>query len=191
MTSYLLVPPAEEPLSLAETKVYLRVDNTDEDTLISTLIASARLHVEGITGRAMVDQTWRVLCDDWPVDGQIPLPVAPFSSLVLVNAFDAEGTAVAINLGQFQPETDTQSARLILPPAVSDSPALRDINGIEIDYVAGYGTAADVPADLKRACLALVGHWFEHRDAVFVAGSGAIIPDGFDALLTNYHAVRL
>lgn len=191
MTSYLLVPPAEEPLSLAETKVFLRVDSGDEDSLISTLIASARLHVEGITGRAMVDQTWRVLCDDWPIDAQISLPVAPFSSLVGVTAYDANGDGTAINLAQFQSETSTQSARLILPKAVTDSPALRDVNGIEIDYVSGYGAAADVPVDLKRACLALIGHWFEHRDAVFVAGSGAIIPAGFDALLTNYKSVRI
>lgn len=192
MTAYLLVPPASEPVSLAEAKTYLRVDNSDEDALITTLIAAARMHVEGTTGRALIEQTWRVLLDDWPVDRMIELPVAPLRSLTAVRAYDADGDVTAISLAQFQPETATERARLILPNGVSDSPVLRDFNGIEVDYIAGYADApTNVPDDLKRACLVLIGHWFEHRDAVFVAGSGAIIPDRFDELLRAYKQVRL
>ena len=70
-------------------------------------------------------------------------------------------------------------------------PELRERLGLEIDYVAGFGEAADVPPDLKQALLVLVGHWFEHRDAVLVAGAGAVIPFGFDRLVASYRKVRL
>jgi len=48
-----------------------------------------------------------------------------------------------------------------------------------------------VPADIRQALLALVGYWFEHRDAVIVAGSGAVVPTGFDRLVAPYRSVRL
>src|SRR4051812_22094950 len=39
MTSILLTPPAAEPITLAEAKAYLRVDNGDDDAVITALIA--------------------------------------------------------------------------------------------------------------------------------------------------------
>jgi uncharacterized phiE125 gp8 family phage protein len=48
-----------------------------------------------------------------------------------------------------------------------------------------------VPADLRQALLGLVAHWFEHRDAVIVAGSGVVIPSGFDRAVARYKRVRL
>lgn len=42
-------------------------------------------------------------------------------------------------------------------------PALRERQGIEIDYVAGFGTdPADMPVDIVQALLLLVGYWYEH-----------------------------
>jgi hypothetical protein len=39
--------------------------------------------------------------------------------------------------------------------------------------------------------LALLAYWYEHRDAVIVAGSGTVVPTGFDALLGPHKRVRL
>jgi uncharacterized phiE125 gp8 family phage protein len=61
MTSYLIAGPGEEPVSLAEAKAFCRIDGTDEDALVSALITAARLHVESITGRALLTQTWRLI----------------------------------------------------------------------------------------------------------------------------------
>jgi len=192
MTSYLLAGPAAEPVALGEAKAFLRVDGTDEDAFISTLITAARLHVEGTTARALIAQTWRLVCDDWPVSRIIDLPVAPVISLTTITAYDADGMGTSIALSQFQPETNVAPARLFLPSGIAGAPALRERNGIEIDYVAGYGTEADdVPDDLKQAVLSLVGYWFEHRDAVVIAGSGAVVPPGFDRLIANYRVHRL
>jgi len=192
MTAYLLAGPAQEPVSLAETKVFLRVDGGEEDGLISTLIAAARLHIESLTNRVLIEQTWRVVLDCWPPDRIINLPVAPFRALVQILTYDLEGTSTALALAQFQSEAKVAPARLFLPPAIDGAPVLRARGGIEIDYVAGYGVSPqDVPVDLRQALITLVAYWFEHRDAVLIAGSGSVVPTGFDTLVLAYRTVRL
>jgi len=191
MISYLLAGPAEEPVSLAEAKAFLRLDADHYDGLVLTLIAAARLHVESITGRALVTQSWRLVLDAWPEDRAVTLPVSPLVSLTSVTAFDEQGDDQAVPLAQFEAPTAVTPARLILPRTIAGMPALRERFGIEIDYVAGFGAAIDVPSDLKRGVLALVAHWFEHRDAVLVAGSGAVIPPGFGQMISPYRQVRL
>ncbi|PXA98134.1 hypothetical protein DMC47_10150 [Nostoc sp. 3335mG] len=188
MTSYLLAGPAEEPVSLAEAKAFLKVDDTAEDGLITTLIGAARLHVEGITGKALLAQSWRVVLDDWPDNGVVKLPVAPLIAVTGISATDGNGASHELPLDQFRSEAD----RLIVTRVVVGMPALQERQGIEIDYVAGFGTEADeVPADLKQAMLGLIAHWYEHRDAVIVAGSGAVVPSGFDRLIAAHKRVRL
>src|SRR5690349_22923327 len=114
MTSYLLAGPAEEPVSLAEARAFLKVDDVAEDGLITTLIGAARLHVEGVTGRALLAQSWRVVLDAWPADRQVKLPVTPFMALTEITAYDAAGAALALPLAQFLNEPD----RLLLPATV-------------------------------------------------------------------------
>lgn len=192
MTSYLLAGPAVEPVNLAETKVFLRVDDSAEDGFIATLITAARLHVEGVTGRAMISQSWRVMRDDWPLSRKVDLPVAPLITISAINVYDDDGTPTSLALAQFQPETKVAPAHIFVPASIVGMPEMREHNGIEIDYLAGFGVAgSDVPADLRQALLSLVGYWFEHRDAVVIAGSGAIVPPGFDLLVQAYRRVGI
>jgi len=191
MISYLLAGPAEEPVSLAEARAFLRLDSEAEDGLVSTLVAAARLHVESVTGRALVNQSWRLVLDAWPTDCVVTLPVSPLVSLTAITAYDEDGDDHAVPMAQFEAATGVTPARLILPRTVAGMPVLRERFGIEVDYVAGFGEADDVPSDLKRGVLALVAHWFEHRDAVLVAGSGAVIPPGFNQMISPYRQVRL
>jgi hypothetical protein len=145
MTSYLIAGPGGEPVSLAEAKQFARIDGSDEDALVGALIAAARLHVESITGRALITQTWRLVLPC--VKGLlVPLPVVPAMALV-----DAPAGAVL------------QGDAVLLATAVDE---------LTVDYTAGYGGAGDVPADLKQAVLALVDDWYENRDSVTTAPVG-------------------
>ncbi len=192
MTAYLLAGPAIEPVTLAEAKAFLRVDAEAEDGLITTLISAARLHVEGTTARALIAQSWRLVLDCWPADRVVSLPVGPVISLTAVTAYDSEGDPHDIPLAQFLAETEVAPARLMLPLSVAGMPPLRERQGIEVDYAAGYGAdREDVPVDLRQALLVLVAYWFEHRDAVIMAGSGSVVPSGFDRMVAPYKRVRL
>lgn len=184
MTSYLLAGPATEPLTLAEAKAWLRLDGDDEDALVGALIASARLHVESVTSRALIAQIWRLLLDDWPDNFVVRLPVSPVLSLTTIAVHGSDGGSTAIDLDGI----DVGRSELLLP-ADHERPDKREYQGIAIDYVAGYGADADdVPEPLKQALLLLVAFWFEYRDSVVV---GSIAPAGFEALVAPYRAVRL
>ncbi len=192
MTSYLLTGPASEPVALADAKAFLKLDTTDDDALVSTLITAARLHVEGTTGRALLSQGWRVVLDDWPPGGLVRLPVSPLLSLTAITAYDAAGDPVSLPLTGVLWDATAAPTVLFLPAGYGVAQILRQRQGIEIDYVAGYGAdPADVPATLKQALLTLVAYWLENRDAVVIAGSGSVVPTGIDLLLAPYRSVRL
>lgn len=183
MISYLLTGPAEEPVSLAEARAFLRLDGTEEDGLVETLVAAARVHVETVTGRAMLAQTWRAVLDDWPDAGRLRLPLGPVRAVTDIRVFDEtdDDHVVALDGLRILPDS------VVLP--VVALPVLRGTLAVEIDYVAGEGTVAEVPADLRHAVLVLVAFWFENRDLTFVEGRA--VPPGFEQLLAGYSRVRL
>lgn len=192
MTSYLLAGPAEEPVSLAEARAYLRVSDDAEDGLIEALVSAARIHTEAVTARALLAQSWRLVLDAFPAERVVKLPVAPLVSLTAVTAHGADGVGVELDLGQFLPDGGAVPVRIILPGEIAGLTALRARMGIEIDYVAGFGTEPEeVPADLRQALLTLVAYWYENRDAAILSGSGAPIPAGFERLVSGYRRVRL
>ncbi len=192
MTSYLLAGPAQEPVSLADMKAFLRVEDGAEDGLIDALVSAARIHVEGMTGRALLAQTWRVTLDRWPDNRAIRLPVAPVIALSEIKAYDLDGNSHQIADEQFLTDGQRVPAQIICPASVEGSPVLRERNGIEVDYVAGFGTEPeDVPGDLLHSLKTLVAYWYENRDSVIVSGAGAAVPAGFERLVSPYRQVRL
>ncbi|MCX7329611.1 MAG: hypothetical protein NTW00_16270 [Hyphomicrobiales bacterium] len=67
MSPILIVPPAAEPVTLADAKLYLRTAGPDEDDLVIALIRAARHLVAAASNRLLVSQTWRLVCDAWPL----------------------------------------------------------------------------------------------------------------------------
>ncbi|MEQ1619683.1 MAG: head-tail connector protein, partial [Terricaulis sp.] len=84
MTITILTPPASEPITLAEAKLFLRIDQTAEDPLITTLIAAAREAVEVACGRALITRRVRESLDIWRRDsiGGAVLGLGPVTNVV-------------------------------------------------------------------------------------------------------------
>jgi Phage gp6-like head-tail connector protein len=71
-----LTPPTVEPVSLSDTKAYLRVDFGDDDALLATLISRARSLCEMITGRAWgYQQIQTVYTIERPEGGTVSGPI--------------------------------------------------------------------------------------------------------------------
>ncbi len=188
MTPILIAPPAVEPISLAEAKAWLRVENIAEDEIVGALIASARLVVESLTRRFLVSQTWRLVFDAWP-GGSIPLPFSPVRS-VIVRTYAANGVATTAPPSSYTLEHHAGDARLRFITAPPEPG--RQIAGIEIDIEAGFATSAqDVPAPLRQAVRLLVARWYENRGDVEADADLSRTPASVAALVGPYRRVRL
>ncbi len=91
MIPFLVDGPQLEPVSLAEAKAWLRVDGTEEDSLIQALIVSARLVIEAEIGRVLVAQNWRLVGDAWPSGEAIPVKIGKVISDSGGRVFPADG----------------------------------------------------------------------------------------------------
>jgi len=189
-----LVPitaPAVEPLSLAEAKSHLRIDGNDDNMLLASLILTSRLHIEAALGLALVTQSWAWFLDKWPRGLVLTLPMRPVQSITAVRVRAADDSALTIAPEFYDLDGKGVPPRLALS-RVSPLPLPgRHTNGIEIDFVAGFGaTAASVPAPVRQALLLLVAHWYEHRAPFELAGGTKPIPPSVSELLMPYRQVR-
>ena len=188
-------PPAIEPLTLDETKTFLRVDQSSDDNLISSLITAARMFCEGYTGRSLITRSYSLYLDRWPgarlirpfdserrhlypVADAIVLPYPPLLSVTQINIYAADNSSCAFNAANYF--VDTAGARLVLNEGVVPPLPLRVINGIEVQYTAGYGaTEDDVSALLRQGILQLIGYLYENRgdtpaEALFTSGAAVL-----------------
>lgn len=189
MSAVLLVPPASEPLSLADAKAFLRVAHDDDDAVITALIAAARGHVEALTRRALLTQTWRVTRDAWPRNGIIALRIGPLQSVVAARVVDPDGTAHAVDVENFV--VDTGGNAIAAPSWALPMPGRRRA-GIELDVLCGFGAAAgDVPDDLIQALLRLVAHWYDNRGIIAIGGTTAVLPAGVHELIAPHRMLAL
>lgn len=175
-----LTPPAAEPLTLAEAKLHLRVDAgiTDDDSLITALIVTARQQAEHRTGRALVTQQWRHSVDAFPADS-LELPLPKLQSVQAVSYLDSNGTRQTLANNEYDVIADELVGRII--PAYGKSwPSCREHPGsVRVDYTCGYGAAVDVPQSIKAWMLLAIGAWYENREALSSGQPVAELPRGF------------
>jgi uncharacterized phiE125 gp8 family phage protein len=189
MTLLRTVDPAVEPVNLAEIKRHMRIAHDSEDEFLSGLIRAAREDVERSTGVAMINQSWRLVLDRWPENACVALARHPVREVLSVTVFGREGEASVLNPGDCQVDTLSRPARLHVERRPEP---LRSMNGIEIDFSAGFGEAGtDVPDLLKRAVTLLVAHWYEFRAAYGAADQPVSYPGGYDRLIAGYRDRRL
>jgi len=189
MPSLLITPPAVEPITLDQAKDHLRVTNTTDDALISTLIAAARRFAEGYCRRALITQVWDLYVDKFPdaVRGVLEIPFGELQAVTSVTYYDADGALQTLSASLYQVEAIREPAR-IRPIATETWPATYDqMNAVTVRFTAGYGDApGDVPEQVVQAMLMLIGHLYENRESSSRAAVITEIPMGTEYLLDPY-----
>lgn len=185
----LVTGPALEPVSLTELKTHLRIPTAteDEDLYLGQTILDAVRWIEDDLNIAMINQTWKLTLDKWPGyhepwwDGvrempiselysgdrakDIVLPRFPLVSVSSVTVYDEESNSTAVTIANvFDIDINSTRGRMKLKRGATWPIATRSLNAIEINYVAGYGTAAeDVPPSLRRGVLEMAAYLYTHR----------------------------
>ena len=186
MSIVLTTPPVIEPVTLDEAKTHLKVDTTDDDTLIGTLISAARAKAEWNTGRALITQDWTFAADCWPQDNVFELPFPPLQSVTSVTAYALDDTAMVLDPSIYQVDTMSSPARLTLKANASPPVNLRALNAVQIVFTAGYGDSEnDVPALIREAILEIVADMYVNR------GDTDEVPLAAMALLAPYRIMNI
>lgn len=205
------VEPTGEPVvfdgldNLAEVgvKQHLRLDDGGEQVFVEGLITAARQHVERVTGRSLMLQTWRLTLDGFPAgrlnDDRSPAIegddlLLPYPNLLAVTSIkydDVDGTEQTIDAADYRAQVDDVPGRIALAYGKSWPSTRGHAGGVRVLYTAGYSAGvtlaaqrAAVPQSIKLAILLLVGHWFEHREVVVVGTISSSLQFTVDSLLS-------
>lgn len=175
-------------VTLEDMKLFLRVDGTTDDDLISSLIDAATDMVKQYTRRAILTETLELIVDRPTNSGmdeldrlgsgvhhttrqaamgwsnEIDLPFIPIQSVTSIKTYDATNTEHTMTASDY--ELDQQGGRIYLDNGVSWPSDLRDREAMVIRYVAGYGDdPEDIPESIKLAVKMYVSNMYNCRES--------------------------
>jgi uncharacterized phiE125 gp8 family phage protein len=181
----LITAPAQDPVTVAEMKAYLRVDGNDFDTTIGNLIKAAREAAQDYQNRAFFTQTWELSFDRFPYihagcryapGCEIPFP--PLQSVQSVKYYDQNGTETTMDLANFIIDKRSEPGRIILKSGLRwPSVTLQEIDSFIVQFTAGYNDVNKIPNAVKLAYMLFVTHRFENPGS-------EDIPQAFYSLLS-------
>ncbi len=166
------------PVSLPEIKARLDVTSEADDPELMAQIRAVTTHLENYCRRTFVDTTFTMFLDRFPGkalpwwDGirqiadteltdlteAILIPLAPLDSITHVKAHKQDGTETTVTSSNYIVDTASEPGRVALKMTQSwPTDSLRSINGVEVEFIAGYGpVGSDVPEPIREAVMVCV-----------------------------------
>jgi uncharacterized phiE125 gp8 family phage protein len=169
---------ATYPITLAEAKAQCRVTGTDEDDLITGMIAAATEDAEAIQNRTFVSRTRTFYRDDFTYDGYdasgrgyIELPYPPLQSITSIAYIDGDGVTQTLSADTYTVDTGGEAklpGRIYLAYGESWPTVRSQHNAVTITAVCGYSSVSAIPYAVKQAIKLKVGDLYEHREDTVV-----------------------
>lgn len=156
-----IIAPASLAIDVDYVKSKLRVEHDQHDAMIESFIMAAIDYAEGpegLTGRALIDQTWDLYLDAFPVcrpvrgphwrrDDHIEIPLPPLIEVVGVFYLDSTGSEQELDAALYAVDDASQPAR-VLPAAGKSWPQAQCAsNAVRIRFRAGYLDQTVSPAE--------------------------------------------
>lgn len=181
--------PVVEPVSVSEAKAHCRVDTTNDDQYIASLVSAAREYCETYMDETLVDTEYVMRLDAFPP--RIELPRPPMSQTpertavtIVYTTGEAGGTAT-LDATQYRVDRDAVVGTLRPLYGGSWPSHLLDYGSVSVTWWAGRGRdGTAVSPRVRAAILMLVGQWYERRMAADAANLSEM-PFGVKALLDS------
>jgi hypothetical protein len=211
MSLSLITPRALQPVTLAEAKLQARIDATDEDALVTSMIIVATDECEAIMQRAILPQTWQRTLDAF-FDANVyqdPIPITvdlirgtsyttgaaaiglqrpKVTSITSVKYIDINGTLQTLGGGLYQLAAASDYTARVFPAFGTVWPSTRAVpEAVQIQFVCGYPDANSVPEGIKQWVKCRVKDLYDNRGA-WTAGVKVEINPFVDFLLDRYLA---
>ena len=184
--SLVVTTAAVNPLfTTAQAKAHLKVDVSDDDTIIDNLVLAATQSCEIFTNQYFIDTVVTQYSDTWSDIYQ--LYKSPVDSITHIKYYDSDDSLQTLSSSNYILDGASKPARIGI--AVGGSlPNLSDrINAVEVKYTVGYGTAStDVPEGIRTAIILTVGNWYENRQSVITGRTATELPLSSQYLLDQY-----
>lgn len=182
-TNQVVTHATSEPITREEAKAQCQVTHDAEDVWFDSLITTARRHVEQITNRTMLTTVRRVTLDGFPCIIRLWKP--PIISVTSITYIDTAGGTQTLSSSDYITSLISVPGRITPAYGLTWPSTQSRMDAVNVNYTAGYASAALVPQDLKHAMLLLVKHWWEHREAA-ATGSVKEIEFAVSALCMPY-----
>jgi uncharacterized phiE125 gp8 family phage protein len=170
-------------VSLADMKLFLRVDGSDEDTTITALLNAAVTHISDYTNRHFTGESdAKFYLEKWR---SASLAFGPVTRISAVKYYDRSGTLQTLDVSKWYAEEGTDNTRRVY---FHDTPDLEEYNASPVYLECKVG--AQESASVQTATKLLVAHWFENRRAV-VTTSVNTVPLSVHSLLNSERIIDM
>lgn len=180
-----------ELLSTAVAKTHLRVDITDDDTLITSMVVAARIYCENFCARSFATHTYRADIPNFA--DEMVLPGRPIQSITQIQYYDTSSpealTTLATNVYQLSQSSVVRRYGMDWPTSWAIRP-----DAVQITYVTGSldnasPRAAWLPEPVEHAMLMIIGDLYENREGQFSTSFQQIQPNRTVDMLLNAYRV--
>ena len=177
---------AVNPLfTTAQAKAHLKVDVTEDDTIIDNIILAATQSCEIFTNQYFIDTVVTQYSDTW--DGFYRLYKSPVSAITHVKYYDSDDSLQTLASSNYILDGTSKPARIGIA-IDGELPNLSNrINAVEVKYTVGYGAeSTDVPEGIRQAVLLTLSNWYENRQSVITGRTATELPLSSQYLLEQY-----
>lgn len=167
--------PTIEPISMDSLMLHLRIDDETmvENELLETVLKAGREHVEQITRRALLTQTWEYYLDEFPAGDKIKLPFGNLQTTDLAITYDEvdsdgnKNTETMTITTDYLIETNGGGCGFIVLPYAETWPSFTEwpVSTIKISFKCGWTTRALVPFKIKAAIKLICADLYSNREA--------------------------
>ena len=189
-----ITAPTTWPVSLADVKAHCRVDLSDDDALLQTLIEAATEMAEQATGRSLMTQSWELTLDAFPPSSNthsqaMVLTRVPVQSIVSLSYTDDAGISQVVlpttyllnNCDDFGFATVVPIFGTLWPGGARD---------LKLRFTAGYVDASLVPAGIQQWIKLQVAAMYDNREAEMTMRGNPVKLGFVDALLNRYRVME-